>query len=89
MKILIIDDNEADVKIICEYLKDVVPNAEIHVDNNLSSGICKVNNIRFDVIFLDLNLPDSEGIDTISKFVSKTDSNVIVLTGVPDIEKML
>ena len=65
IKILIIEDNPGDARLIQEMLKEVKDiNFEIiHVlrlDEALKFNL--TNN--FDVILLDLCLPDSEGIDT-------------------------
>ena len=51
----------------------------------LSEGLSMLTNERFDVVLLDLNLPDSNGLDTVRNFLSKSNNvPVIVLTGLDD-----
>ncbi len=86
IKILIIEDNPGDARLIQEMLKEVkdIDFEIIHVlrlDEALKYNL--TNN--FDVILLDLCLPDSEGIDTfnIMKY-NAPDIPIIVLTGLED-----
>lgn len=86
IKILIIEDNPGDARLIQEMLKEVKDiNFEIiHVlrlDEALKFNL--TNN--FDVILLDLCLPDSEGIDTFNIMnYNAPNIPIIVLTGLED-----
>ncbi|OFW48579.1 MAG: hypothetical protein A2163_01520 [Actinobacteria bacterium RBG_13_35_12] len=58
----------------------------IEYAERLSDGIKKILENRFDIALVDLNLPDSIGLDTIS-FIVKKDINIplIILTGLDDL----
>lgn len=84
--ILLIEDNPGDTRLIQEML-----NAEgderfelNHVDQ-LSKGIERLKEETFNVVLLDLNLPDMQGIESLTKlYEEKKDLPIIVITGLED-----
>jgi len=86
LKILLIEDNPGDARLIEEYLSEV-NNFEhiLKIADRLSKGIEILDNEFVDVILLDLNLPDSKGLDNIQRVLNiSTSIPIIVLTGVDD-----
>ncbi len=82
--ILLIEDNPADVELIREMMSDMEKYTFTTADR-LSSGLKILRNEAFDVVLLDLGLPDSNGIDTFSKIQDQApDLPVIVLTVLTD-----
>jgi len=80
--ILIIEDNSSDIQSIRSYLKNLSEKLYEIVDcSTLSQGIHLISKHKFDVILLDLWLPDSNGVSTL-KTIRKAgiDLPVIVLT---------
>jgi two-component system cell cycle response regulator len=67
-KILLIEDNTGDIRLIREMLTEV-PDAswELKSAGWLSTGLECLTKEQFDVILLDLGLPDSQGLDTLIK----------------------
>jgi two-component system cell cycle response regulator len=86
MKILLIEDNSADAKLIREMLKDTsVPVPDLVHASRLSAGLQRISEERFDALLVDLGLPDSKGIDTLKKvLVQAPEVPIIVLTGLAD-----
>ena len=85
--VLIIEDNNADSRLIKELLSETTDEIYcIEYAERLSDGIKKILENRFDIALVDLNLPDSIGLDTIS-FIVKKDINIplIILTGLDDL----
>ncbi len=82
-KILVIDDD----KMVCEALIDVIGDMghEITYSLTLKDGLdLAVKNI-FDIIFLDVRLPDGNGLDTLPRFRETPSSpEVIIITGKGD-----
>lgn len=69
IKILIIEDNSMDKRLIEEYLSDLGDlKFEITHAFRLKEAFNYVNTQDFDVATLDLGLPDSHGIETFEKF---------------------
>jgi len=82
-RILIIEDNIRDVRLIQEMLKDVKhPNFEYIHTEKLDEGLKCLKDDKFDVLLLDLNLPDSTGMETFIK-ARNSSSNVpiVILSG--------
>jgi len=83
IKILIIDDNPADAVLVRETLNDS-PRQDFNIVHceYLEKGMDSLKSDEFDLVLLDLSLPDSQGIDTFIKLrASKQDIPIIVLTG--------
>jgi two-component sensor histidine kinase/ActR/RegA family two-component response regulator len=88
IRILIIEDNIRDVRLIQEMLKDVERfNFEFFHVERLDKGLECLENDEFDVLLLDLNLPDNTGFDTFIKaHNSKSNLPIVILSGESDEE---
>lgn len=82
-RVLIIDDDE----LICDWIANVV----IQLGHNsfyartLEEGLRKVQSEPFDIVFVDVHLPDGSGLDIIPKIKSARSSpEIIVITGLGD-----
>ena len=86
INILLIEDNEADVGLINFYLKDAYQhNYLLSVAVRLSAGLELLANNDFDIIIIDLTLPDSSGINTYKEvYAAAAEKPIIVLTGYED-----
>jgi PAS domain S-box-containing protein len=87
-KILLIEDNPGDARLIREMLKDSGIGFELFLAERLSKALEYIANIMPDVILLDLALPDSWGIDTFLKVQGKAPSVPIIILTVFDIENL-
>jgi len=86
LKILLIEDNPADARLIEELLKEEAKGSyHLEQADRLLIGLEYLASGHFDVVFLDLGLPDSKGLDTL-KTVVKEYRRVptIVVTGLDD-----
>ena len=86
IKILLIEDSREDAIIIREMLKET-PNISFelkHVDR-LKTGFESLFNNSFDVLLLDLNLPDSWGFDTFIRTYDQTpELPIVIMSGFDD-----
>jgi signal transduction histidine kinase/DNA-binding response OmpR family regulator len=86
INILLVEDNPADAKLVSEMLKERVGLSfrmthAVRIDEALNI----LKGEKFDVVLLDLNLPDSQGLDGIEKItVQEPTVPVIILTGLDD-----
>ncbi|WP_415714862.1 sigma-54-dependent transcriptional regulator [Maridesulfovibrio sp.] len=81
--ILIIDD---DVQ-VCETIESLIARAGHGAVSayNLKDGLSKVKSAEFDLVFLDISLPDGNGLDYLHQVKdSSGDPEVIILTGKGD-----
>jgi len=84
--ILLIEDNPGDIVLIQEYLSEQIQNPHITIVSNFlkASDILK-KNIQFDIILLDLSLPDKFGTELINEVLEMgKDIPVIILTDFSD-----
>ena len=63
IRILLFEYCPADADLVAEYLDHIDLNFNISIVKRLADGIHLLDQNRFDVILLDLSLPDSRGID--------------------------
>ncbi len=90
-RLLLVEDNPGDVRLIQEYLKDVpLVNVELGVVDTLEKAQKMLKEGNFDLVLLDLGLPDSAGLDTVAEVIAKVPSiPVVVLTGLSDDERAM
>jgi PAS domain S-box-containing protein len=83
---LIIEDNPDDVELLASHLERVT-SRQIYVESCdlLSTGLQRIAQGGIDIVFLDLTLPDSTGIDTLIRTTKLfPEVPVIILTGTDD-----
>src|SRR4030067_1306893 len=91
IRVLLIEDNAGDIRLVSEILAEA--KAETyqleHVDE-IAKGLIRLKEEDFDIILLDLSLPDGYGINTVSKVCTAVPYlPIIVLTGLDDEEVAL
>jgi DNA-binding NarL/FixJ family response regulator len=86
IKILLIEDNPGDAELIRVMLL-MTPGFTVQpeVEEDLSSGLERLGNEQFDLVLLDLGLPDSQGMETLIRVGSDAPGiPIVVLTGIAD-----
>ena len=85
LKILFVEDNPGDVLLLNEVLKREQLSFELVNVPELRAAVDILSKDSFDLILLDLSLPDSQGVDTILEVKQHSyDTPIIVLTGTND-----
>jgi PAS domain S-box-containing protein len=87
ISILLVEDNPGDARLIGEMLKEsTAESVSITVARDMKETESCLSGQDFSIIILDLNLPDSKGIDTLRMICKFTDNKIpiIVLTGLND-----
>ena len=85
-RVLLIEDNQGDARLLAEVLKDVPgqPFELVHADL-VSSALERLNSEHFEAILLDLSLPDGQGFGVLRRLLDVAPSiPVLVLTGLKD-----
>lgn len=90
LTLLLVEDNPSDARLIEEYLIDgqwqTTGGPEVLHTERLEEGLTAQSD-TIDLILLDLNLPDSKGLDTLQTMLESTeDVPIVVLTGLDDQE---
>ncbi|MBI0583996.1 MAG: response regulator [Methanomassiliicoccus sp.] len=81
--VLLIEDNPGDAVLIEAALeRSIEPDFEVHVEKRLAPALERLASERFQVVLLDLNLPDSRGFDTVTAVQSALPNTpVVIITG--------
>jgi two-component system cell cycle sensor histidine kinase/response regulator CckA len=86
LRVLLVEDNAGDADLVQEYLSQA-SQAEFEVEcvPRLTQAISLLRQGRIDVVLLDLGLPDSSGLETLTRVLEVAHgSPTIVLTGLDD-----
>ena len=81
--VLIIDDD----KVICDWIANVVTRLGHHAVSThlLREGLRKAQSEPFDIVFIDVRLPDGSGLEIMPKFkAARSSPEIIVITGLGD-----
>lgn len=86
LAILVVEDNPADYFMFTEYLRMTgLPVREVYHAERLGFAIHTIQEKRPDLIFLDLSLPDSEGVQSFKRCNEEAPkTSIIVLSGLAD-----
>nr|MBA3872101.1 response regulator [Anaerolineae bacterium] len=86
LSVLLIEDSPSDADLFQEMLREAsVVRFEVVVVERLSDGLKYLSNTQFDLILLDLSLPDSHGLETLNRIqAAAAHTPIIVLTGLDD-----
>lgn len=86
IQVLLIEDNPADMLLLREAVQeDALSSFEFTVSESLTSGLELLRDKQFDVVLLDLGLPDSQGLITFETVHSAfPEKPVVVLSGSAD-----
>ena len=91
VSILLVEDNAADARLVVEMLRDAAADGifplsyEVIRAKRLSQAERLLEGAAYDVILIDLSLPDSHGLETFTSVHQKAPSApVVVLTGLSD-----
>jgi len=86
MKLLLVEDNATDARLIREYLKGAASGAfRLHHVDRLADALERLRLESFDLVLLDFGLPDSQGMETLTR-IQKAGCTlpVVALTGLDD-----
>ncbi len=85
MKVLLVEDNPGDARLLELMLQDVLPTCSLTHADTLAKAMSQACLMRFDIILLDLSLPDSQGNGTFWRLHELVpDVPIIVMTGLDD-----
>lgn len=81
-RLLMIEDNDGDAELMRIAISSMPEPYELVRHDTFAKGVVALKDQSFDLLLLDLNLPDSDGMQTVTKALQVTsDTPVIVFTG--------
>ncbi|MDR0529624.1 MAG: diguanylate cyclase [Zoogloeaceae bacterium] len=85
LHVLLVEDNPGDIRLLQEIMRETPVNLTLEYVGSLADSFPLLEEKFFDVILLDLSLPDSSGLATVSRMREKApDYPIVVLTGLND-----
>src|SRR5690242_15949544 len=83
---LLVEDNPADARLMREAVRETeATHISLTYVDTLEKALTRLRNERFDVIMLDLSLPDADGLDTVVRVHTHAPAvPIVVLTGLDD-----
>ncbi|MEL4894986.1 hybrid sensor histidine kinase/response regulator [Crocosphaera sp. Alani8] len=86
IKVLLIEDNMAEARLLQEVLKGATKQEfGLFHEKRLKNALNTLESQRFDVVLLDLTLPDSQGLNSLLPIISKNSHiPIVVLTNMND-----
>ena len=81
MKLLLVEDNANDASLIQDIIKLKFLTVEISHCSTLGDAIENMEDDNFDLVILDLGLPDSEGLQTLITAKEVCNGPIVILTG--------
>jgi signal transduction histidine kinase/DNA-binding response OmpR family regulator len=87
-RVLLVEDNPGDAELVRHRFRGVRGGpCEVETAESLEEGLAAYRADRHDLVFLDLNLPDSRGLETVDAFRAQVaDAPLVVLTGTDDLD---
>jgi len=86
IRVLLVEDNPGDVRLFLELLRETgAGHVKLEHVDRLCTALERLSNQAFDVVLLDLSLPDAHGLDTLVRAHAHAPSvPIVVLTGLDD-----
>jgi PAS domain S-box-containing protein len=84
--VLLVEDNPGDARLVRELIADHAPHAwELFWATSLADGLGRLDDGGIDALLLDLGLPDSNGIDTVTRASAHPSGvPIVVMSGLGD-----
>jgi len=85
IRVLLVEDNPGDARLIQELLAEAAARFELETVTRLSAALERLSAGNFQLVMVDLSLPDSHGIDTFHRVAAHAPAvPLIVLSGLDD-----
>lgn len=85
LQLLLVEDSPSDARLIRTYLGEVDPPPELQREERLQEALSRLAAHHFDCVLLDLNLPDSSGLQTFERIrAAAPDIPTVILSGLAD-----
>ena len=84
IKVLLVEDDPGDVKLVRLLLSESAHLYKVEVSVSVAGAVEHLHDSVFDVVLLDLRLPDSQGTDTVSRIHSECPYTPIVVLTISD-----
>ncbi|HEV3155157.1 MAG TPA: hybrid sensor histidine kinase/response regulator [Candidatus Baltobacteraceae bacterium] len=87
MRVLIVEDSSTDARIVQRLIRHASDGAAVSAASRLSDALAMVERDPFDVIVLDMTLPDAEGIDAVRRMRAAVPRvPIVILSGLENEE---
>jgi len=87
LQILVVDDMPLHRLATRKAVTNLMPDAHVELANDGNGAVTSVGQHRYDLIFLDLQMPDMNGFDTLAAIEKHNQAPVIAVTSTPSSEE--
>ena len=87
IKILLVEDDELSSEVLCSYLK--ASDFDVEPVFNAADTISCVNNKEYDIVLLDIHLPDINGFEVLKSIKNKFSLPIIIVSAYSDTKSKL
>lgn len=85
IRVLVLEDNPGDARLVQEILAEADLQVEVETSANLSDTVRRLEEASYDVVLVDLGLPDASALEAVSEVTRLAPrASIIVLTGTDD-----
>jgi diguanylate cyclase (GGDEF)-like protein/PAS domain S-box-containing protein len=86
LRVLLVEDNPGDARVLMQELDRVHDTAfKVRTADRIATAVELLGNEAFDLVLLDLSLPDGRGLDNLDRVLGcRADVPVVVITGLDD-----
>ena len=89
LSILVVEDSSSDANLLYQtFLKAGKSDWSLTITERLSKGIAEAKASHFDIVLLDLSLPDSDGLETVETFVRAVPNIPAIVLTIASDEKL-
>ena len=89
LSILVVEDSTSDANLLYQtFLKAGKSNWSLTITERLNEGITEAKASHFDIVLLDLSLPDSDGLETVETFIRAVPNVPAIVLTVASDEKL-
>lgn len=80
MQVLVVDDNEINLRVACAYLKALGLSTEsIFTANNGKEAINAAEKNKFDLIFMDIQMPEMDGVEAAKSILEDKENQPMIV----------
>lgn len=85
IRVLLVEDNAGDARLLQEYLRESAPDVSLERVETLAAGLARLSMLDIEAVILDLSLPDASGLPALVRIKEHFPTTpIVIVTGLKD-----